>query len=267
MIGKSIRLERIMNRDTGRTVIVPIDHGVSVGPIAGLIDLKTTISQIADGGANALITHKGNVTAGHRGYGRDIGLIIHLSASTSLSPEPNDKVLVCTVEEAIKKGADGISIHVNLGAEDEKNMLKDFGRISRQCQEWGMPLIAMVYTRGKKIASENDVNVVKHAARLADELGADLVKVSYTGDPETFRQVVEGCSIPVVIAGGEKANNDRDVLQNIRNCVDVGGAGVSIGRNVFQHADPKLMTQAIYAIVHENKSVDEAYTFFQGLES
>lgn len=258
MIGKQIRLERIMNRETRRALIIPIDHGVSSGPVPGLIDLKTSIGQIADGGADAIVMHKGNVGAGHRGRGQDVGLIIHLSASTSLSPDPNSKVLVCTIEEAIRLGADGISIHVNLGAEDEKEMLKDFGKISRECNNWGMPLLAMIYTRGQKIKSENDVNVVKHAARVAQELGADLVKVSYTGSAESFKQVTQGCSIPVLIAGGEKAKNDEEVLINIKDSIDAGGAGVSIGRNVFQHSNPTAMTKAIHAIVHGNKSVSEA---------
>ncbi|HQB62209.1 MAG TPA: fructose-bisphosphate aldolase, partial [Spirochaetota bacterium] len=97
-IGKSIRMERIMNRETGKTVIVPMDHGVSVGPIEGLIDMAKTVDMIADGGANAVLGHIGLPKYGHRRSGKDIGLILHLSASTSLSPYPNKKVLVNTVE-------------------------------------------------------------------------------------------------------------------------------------------------------------------------
>ena len=264
MIGKQIRMERIMNRENGRTLIVPMDHGVSAGPIPGLEDMKTAIGKVVDGGANAIVIHKGVVRTGHRGRGTDVGLIVHLSASTSLSPDPNSKVLVCTVEEAIKLGADGVSIHVNIGADDEKEMLKDFGEVSKQCQAWGMPLLAMMYTRGKKIKSESDVEVVKHAARVAAELGADLVKVSYTGNAESFRSVVEGCAVPVLIAGGEKAENDIDVLKNIKNCVLAGGGGVSIGRNVFQHEDPTRMIKAIKAIIHEDISVEKAIAILEG---
>jgi class I fructose-bisphosphate aldolase len=118
VVGKQIRMERIMNRDTGRTVIVPMDHGVTVGPIEGLIDMKTTVNAVASGGANAILIHKGLVSSGHRRRGKDVGLIIHLSGSTALSPFPNAKTLVCTVEEAIKLGADGVSIHVNSATAD-----------------------------------------------------------------------------------------------------------------------------------------------------
>ena len=264
MIGKQIRMERIMNRENGRTLIVPMDHGVTAGPISGLVDMKDTIGKVVDGGANAIVIHKGIVRAGHRGHGHDVGLIVHLSASTSLSPDPNSKVLVCTVEEAIKLGADGVSIHVNIGADDEKDMLKDFGEVSKQCQAWGMPLLAMMYTRGKKIKTESDVAVVKHAARVAAELGADLVKVNYTGDVDSFRSVVDGCGVPVLIAGGEKAKSDIDVLKNIKNAILAGGGGVSIGRNVFQHEAPSRMIKAIRAIIHEEASVKAATEILGG---
>lgn len=258
IIGKKIRMERIKNRNTGKTVIVPMDHGISLGPIDGLKDMKSAIQKVAEGGANAIVEHKGLIIEGHRGEGKDIGLIIHLSASTRLSPFPNVKTLVCSVEEAIKLGADAVSIHINLGNGQEKEMLRDFGRVSYEARMWGMPLLAMIYPRGEKIKDEFDVNAVKHAARVGSEMGADIVKVSYTGSVDTFKEVVDGCSIPVVIAGGPKMDSDREILEMVRGSIDAGGAGVSIGRNVFQHQDPTRMVRAISAIVHDDATVDEA---------
>jgi len=257
MVGKSIRLERIMDRNSGKTVIIPMDHGVTLGPMAGLIDMRKTINDVAMGGANAIVIHKGLVETGHRGSGKDVGLIIHLSASTCMAPDPNCKVLVCTVEEAIKLGADGISVHVNLGAEDEKSMLQDFGRIAKEAMEWGMPLLAMIYMRGPKVKNEFDVNLVKHAARVGAELGADIVKVSYTGSPESFREVVEGCFVPVVIAGGEKMETDQDILEMVKESVMAGGAGVSIGRNTFQHREPGKIIRVISKMVHNGFTVED----------
>jgi class I fructose-bisphosphate aldolase len=258
LLGKQIRMERIMNRNTGRTVIVPMDHGIATGPIDGLKDMKMAIENVSMGGANAIVEHKGLVSAGHRRKGGDIGLIIHLSGSTSLSPFPNSKTLVCSVEEAIKLGADAVSIHINLGDDQEKEMLKDFGRVSYEARTWGLPLLAMIYPRGEKIKDEYDVSVIKHAARVGNEMGADIVKVSYTGSVETFREVVEGCSVPVVIAGGAKMDSDRSILEMVKGSIEAGGAGVSIGRNVFQHKDPKKMVRAISSIVNDNYEVDEA---------
>ena len=257
-IGKAIRMERILDRRTRTTVIVPMDHGLTVGPIPGLIDLREAVDKVAEGGANAVLGHMGLPLHGHRGYGRDIGLIIHLSASTSLGPDPNHKVLVTTVEDAIKIGADAVSIHVNIGADDEAEMLADLGWVARTCDDWGMPLLAMMYPRGPKVRSEHDVEYVKHAARVGAELGVDLIKTNYTGAPDTFNEVVKGCQIPVVIAGGPKMGTEHELCEMIYDAIQVGAAGVSIGRNVFQAENPTLLVRKISKIVHEDYTVEEA---------
>ncbi len=258
MRGKGIRLERIMDRNTGRAVIVPMDHGISIGPVKGLIDMKTTIDSVALGGATAVVEHKGIVPYGHRSFGEDIGLILHLSASTSLGEDPNAKVMVATVEEAIKMGADAVSVHVNIGSNTEPEMLRDFGRVSQKCNEWGMPLMAMIYPRGKDIKDPYDVEAVKHCARVGVELGADIVKTNYTGDIDTFKEVARGALAPVVIAGGPKIDSDRRLLEMVKNSIEAGGKGVSIGRNIFQHRDVVGITKAISSIVLQDAEVEEA---------
>ncbi len=257
MRGKDIRMERIMNRNTKKTVIVPMDHGVTNGPISGLIDMGQTVNLVADGGANAVIGHVGLALYGHRQGGRDIGLILHLSASTSLGPDPNEKVLVNSVQNALKMGADAVSMHVNIGAESEAKMLADLGAVAVECMEWGMPLLAMMYPRGKRIKDDHDVEYVKLAARVAAELGADIVKTVYTGDPDSFREVTRGCPVPVVVAGGSKTD-DRITLELIEGAMEGGAAGISIGRNAFQHTAPDRFVRAAACIVHHKKSVDEA---------
>ena len=263
LIGKAIRLERIMNRVTQKTVIIPLDHGVTVGPIPGLINMAETIDKVSKGGANAVVIHNGLVGQGHRRYGRDIGLIIHLSGSTSIAEDPNHKVLVCSVEKAIRLGADAVSIHVNLGAREEAEMLRDFGVIAQDAYSWGIPLLAMVYPRGKNVKAEKDVEVVKLAARVGAELGADLVKVPYTGSAESFRAVVEGCPIPVVIAGGSKLS-DEETLEMIEGAIKAGAAGLSMGRNAFQHEHPERLVAAACAIVHEGASAVQAKKLLKG---
>ena len=257
-IGKSIRMERVMNRDSRRTVIIPLDHGVTIGPVEGIIDLRQTVNQAAEGGANAVVEHKGMIRSGHRGYGKDIGLIIHLSASTSLAPDPNKKVLVASVEEALRKGADAVSVHINVGAADESLMLAALGEVSDRCQQWGMPLLAMMYPRGEKIDDQNKVEFVKHAARVGAELGADIVKTNYTGDPDTFKEVVQGCSVPVIAAGGPKTETDAEFLEAVKGAIEAGGMGVAAGRNVFQRPNMVQMVMAIPRIVHEDWEVEDA---------
>jgi class I fructose-bisphosphate aldolase len=260
-IGKAIRMERLMNRTTGKTVIVPMDHGVTVGPIYGLIDLSQAVDTVAEGGANAVIGHVGLPRYGHRHGGKDIGLILHLSASTTLSPRPNRKVLVNTVENALRMGADGVSIHINIGDDDEAQMLKDFGKIAVECNYWGMPLIAMMYPRGQNIEDEKDTEVVRLAARVGAELGADFVKTNYTGDPDSFAKVVEGCPAPILIAGGSKLN-EEEMFKTIEDAMQAGAKGLSIGRNVFQSKNPSLFLKAACSIVHDNLTAKEAMEMF-----
>ncbi len=257
-LGKAIRMERIMNRNNGRTIIVPLDHGVTVGPIYGLVDLRETVDQVAEGGANAMLMHKGLPRCSHRAGGQDIGLIIHLSASTTLSPFPNAKSMVGSVTDALKLGADAVSIHVNLGDEAEPQMLADLGALCSEASDWGMPVLAMMYARGQKIEDEYDPDIVAHCARVGVELGADIVKVNYSGDPESFSRVVDGCCVPVVIAGGPRLENDHDLVQMVYDSVQAGGSGLSMGRNIFQHKNPAKIVAALNKVVHEDWEVDDA---------
>lgn len=264
ILGKNIRLERIFDRKSKKTIIIPMDHGLTMGTIAGLEDIAAMVDKVALGGANAVLMHSGMVGPGHRQYGKDIGLIIHLSGATNLSPDPNRKVLVCSVERALKMGADAVSIHINIGADDEPEMLQDAHKVVEKSREWGIPLIAMMYPRGKKITDENDPSVVNIAVRAGVELGADIVKTNYTGDINTFKEIIKGVKhIPVIIAGGSKMDTVPELLQMVYDSIVAGGAGVAFGRNVFQSKDPTKLVYLISKIVHENYTVEETLREFK----
>jgi fructose-bisphosphate aldolase/2-amino-3,7-dideoxy-D-threo-hept-6-ulosonate synthase len=249
MIGKQIRIERIMDRNTGKAVIIPMDHGMTLGQIDGLLNMTETVAEVSDGGANAIILHKGLVRPGHRRKGRDIGLIIHLSAGTSMNPDPNDKVLICSVEEAVSLGADAVSIHINLGAPQESKMIESAGMVVRDCNRWGIPLLAMIYPRGKGI-DPNDPRHVGHAVRVAEELGADLVKTNYTGDPESFAKIVKASSIPVLMQA-ERKERTWTVQDHLRCCPLCKIAGVCMGRNAFQRDNVAKFVSNISQVVHQ----------------
>ena len=261
-LGKSIRLERLFDRKSKRTIIVPMDHGLTLGTIKGLENLADMVDKVALGGANAVLEHSGMVGAGHRQYGKDIGLIIHLSGDTSLTPDPNKKVLVCSVERALKMGADGVSIHINIGADEEPEMLQDAHSVIEASREWGMPLLAMMYPRGKKINDENAPEVVNIAVRAGAELGADIVKTNYTGDIASFKYIVKGVNVPVIIAGGPKMDTLPELFQLVYDSIQAGGAGVAFGRNVFQAENPTKVVEGLSKIVHNNYTVDEALKEF-----
>jgi predicted phospho-2-dehydro-3-deoxyheptonate aldolase len=226
----------------GSIVMVPLDHGVSMGPLPGLEDPGAALRHAVAGGASCVTIHKGLLRAAETVTGR-IGILLHLSASTDVAPDPNDKRLVATVREAVRAGCDGVSIHVNLGSLTEARQLEDAGRVATECQEWGMPLLAMVYPRGPAVKDARDPVLVAHAARLGAELGADAVKVPYT-DAGSFRDVVHGCPVPVLMAGGAK-REPKQFLKDVRDARNAGARGVSVGRNVFQSKDPVKALRAI----------------------
>jgi len=257
-LGKNVRLERIINRKNGRTIIIPMDHGVTLGAVEGLLNMREAVNDMAEGGADAVLMHKGLIRCSHRSAGKDVGLIVHLSASTALSPHGNTKTLVGTVEEGIKHGADCVSVHVNLGDDNEGQMLHDMSKVAEACANWQMPLLAMVYARGPRIKNSYDPQVVAHCARVGVELGADIVKVPYTGDMDSFHDVVASCCVPVVIAGGERMESSRQILEMVSDSIKAGGAGISVGRNVFQHPNRVALVKALRTIVHEDASVDQA---------
>jgi fructose-bisphosphate aldolase/2-amino-3,7-dideoxy-D-threo-hept-6-ulosonate synthase len=252
--GKTRRLKQIFQKDN-RTVIVPMDHGVTVGPIAGITNMQTVTDKLIKGKVDAILVHKG---IARRIDVDGAGLIVMLSGMSNLSPNVNAKVQVCSVQEALRLGADAVSVHVNVGAQDEDKMLANLGKVSEECDAFGIPLLAMMYPRGPKIQSEHALEVVAHAARIGAELGADIIKTNYTGSIDSFKQVTESCPAPVVIAGGPKCKSPQEVLQTTFDALKAGASGLSIGRNVFQAEDPTAIAKALSAIVHENATVEQA---------
>ncbi len=257
--GKKRRMQRIFQQDN-RTVIVPMDHGVTIGPCKGLVSMQKTVDQLH--AADAILVHRG--LAKHLEVGPP-ALIVHLSGADNLSPNPNKKVQVCSVQEAIRQGADGVSLHINVGAQEDETMLAMLGKVADECELYGMPLLAMMYPRGPKITDEHAPELVAHVARLGAELGADIIKCNYTGDIVSFRNVVESCcGVPVIIAGGPKAKTEVDIFEMTIDALKAGGSGVSIGRNVFQHQNQAAMVKALSAIVHKGVPASEAMKVLGG---
>lgn len=253
MDGKTIRMNRILV--SGKAVIVPMDHGVSEGAIEGLIDMEKTISQVEKGGASAVLLHKGLIKSLKSPPA--CGVIMHASAGTKYAEDKNKKVLVSGVENAIRLGADAISVHVNVGGSaTEHDMLEALGEVADLCDRNGLPLLAMTYPRGKGVTGSPAE--IAHAARIGGELGADIVKCPYTGDIRSMTLVTSACPVPVVIAGGPKCDTDVAVLQMVEDAMAAGCAGISLGRNIFQHRRPDLMTAALRAIIVEGVPVREA---------
>jgi fructose-bisphosphate aldolase/2-amino-3,7-dideoxy-D-threo-hept-6-ulosonate synthase len=252
-VGKTARLQRIGT--DGRYVIVPMDHGITLGAVTGLKDIESTIDAVTRGGADAVLTQKGIAPRVHPNR-NDAGYVVHLNASTTIGPDKNDKRLTGTVEEAVRVGADAVSFHINVGSDHEPDQLAQLAAVTDDADRFGMPVLAMAYARGPGV-DEHDPENLGHAVRLAEEVGADVVKTGYSGDAGSFEHVVESTRLPVVIAGGSRGT-DRETIGMVRGAMDAGAAGVSMGRSIFQHEDPEAIARAVSGVVHDDATPDEA---------
>ncbi|WP_410765390.1 2-amino-3,7-dideoxy-D-threo-hept-6-ulosonate synthase [Haloferax sp. DFSO60] len=252
-VGISARLERISTG--GRYLIVPMDHGVTLGPVKGLVDIESTIDGITRGGADAVLTHKGIAPRVHPNKNGK-GYIVHVNGSTVIGPDEADKRMTATVEDALRVGADAVSFHINVGSQYEPDQMTQLSEVCSRAADFGVPVLAMSYARGPGI-DEHDAESLAHAVRLAEEVGADIVKTAYSGDAKSFSRVVEATRLPVVIAGGSRGT-DRETVEMVRGTMDAGAAGVSMGRSIFQHDKPEAITRAVSAVIHDDADVDTA---------
>ncbi len=249
--GLAARLERIGTG--GNYLIVPMDHGITLGPVTGLADIESTIDAVTRGGADAVLTQKGIAPRVHPNK-NDAGYIVHVNGSTSIGPDEMDKRVTGTVKDAVRAGADAVSFHINVGSKYEPQQLSQLGELTTEAAEYGMPVLAMTYARGHDIRDTDDpegfAEDLAHATRLGEELGADVIKTAYSGTPESFERVVEATRLPVVIAGGSKGT-DEQTLSMVRGAMDAGASGVSMGRSIFQHEDPEAITEGIATVIHD----------------
>ena len=257
-------IERRMNRifrpgrdsQPGRALIVAMDHGLLDGPCQGLEDPGQTIAKAVEGGADAILTSYGVA----RRFARElapIGLILRVDGgSTSLGTSGGPGALFYGVEEALRLGADAVGVTAFPGSPQEMETLESLASIISKAHAWGLPVMAEMVPGGFDSAPEYRTQAsISLSSRVAAELGADFVKTPYTAG---FAAVTGTCYVPVVILGGAKRGNERDMLVDIKAAMDAGGAGVAIGRNIFQADDPAAMTAAVAAILHDGASVDEA---------
>lgn len=271
--GKKKRLKRIFSED-GKCIIVPVDDSLIAGPTDGLFDIQSKIQQIESAKPNAIMSFSGSASLL---TDCSIPLILNLTAST-IQGQHTNKVLVSSVQRAINLGADAVAVHMNISSKFENEMLKNILPVSEECCRYGIPLMILAYPRGEKcidgkVVDENYLEMQKnnkieytekvaHCVRIAFELGADIIKTKYTGDSESFAKVVKcapGC--PVLIAGGDMVN--KEILFNmVEGCIVAGGAGVSIGRNVFNNIHSDFLISVIKKIVFENYSASKANEYY-----
>ncbi|NVI91422.1 2-amino-3,7-dideoxy-D-threo-hept-6-ulosonate synthase [Actinomadura sp. BRA 177] len=253
LTGKDVRLARLSRGQDERYLFIPLDHSVSDGPIVSAEGFNGLVAEVFAGGADAVVVHKGRARTIDPTLFADRGLVVHLSASTAHAPDVNAKVLVGNVEEAVRLGADGVSVQVNIGSENEAAQLVDLGTVAAACADWGMPLLAMMYPRGPQIADPTDPDLLAHVVNIAADLGVDIVKSVLASPVERMAQVVESSPIPIVAAGG--APSGMRLADFAISALGAGCRGLAVGRRVFASPNPRLATRELAAIIHGVGSV------------
>lgn len=254
--GMKNRLSRIINPETGKVVMLAVDHGYFQGPTTGLRNLGKTVNPLLPYGDALMIT---------RGALRnwisaeiDKPVVLRVSGGQSiLKKELSNEVITTSIEDAIRINASAITCSVYIGGEYEKQTIENLSRLVNEGERYGIPVLAVTAV-GKDM--KRDARYLGLASRICVEMGAHMIKTYHC---ENFQEVVEACgNVPVVIAGGKKLE-ERVALEMASNAIKDGAVGVDMGRNIFQSDNPVGMIKAVRAIVHEGKSVEEAYNIYK----
>jgi len=253
----SVNISRILTN--GKTVILAYDQGLEHGP-ADFNLQNIDPNYILDIACkyNAVILQPGVAEKYYDNYRRRVPLIVKLNGKTSLNESEPISRQTCSVQRALKMGAVALGYTVYVGSDFESEMFKEFGKIIEEAHDHGIPVIGWMYPRGHSVKDPNSTATIAHATRAGLELGADFVKIHYNGDLEGFKWIVKAAGrTKVLVAGGQKLP-DKEMLQRAAEVMQAGAAGVAVGRGVWQHEKPLLITQALRDVVLQGKSVEEA---------
>lgn len=242
--GIVLGLRRLSAPGALRHFLVAVDHGLPAGPLPGLERPVEFLRKLRSTPVTGVIANPGIA----RELAEESGippLIVHLSAGTILGSDPTSKVPSSDVELAVGLGAEALSVQIHFGSADEHRMVADAGAVVDGASTFGLPVLVMSYARANPGAASTDVDATRHAVRAAAELGASIVQTSFFGTEEGLRQIVRGCPVPLLLAGGPRDEPSGAWLQGVRRSLAAGTAGVTVGRNLFQHPDPASFASQI----------------------
>jgi len=254
--GKKIRLNRLIQAESNTCLICAIDHGMTSPTfLDGLYDTDARVREAIAGGANVLMLGRGVVKATAHHFRRDTSLALMLTASAAGRPAGALITPISSVEEALRIGADAVVTYVALAGDNESEAIMHLSQIGETCELLGMPFIAEAeypnaYQNLNAMSDSYGPEYLKRNARLCAEMGADIVKVNWSGDQKSFGEVVRACGRPVVLAGGSLIS-DAELLTRMAQARDVGAVGCSVGRNIFQHQKPEAITRAISRVFRD----------------
>jgi len=249
--GMKNRISRIIKPETGKTVMLAVDHGYFLGPTTGLEEPGKIIAELAPYADSLMLTR--GILRTSVIPGSNVPIVLRVSGGNSIiGDDLSNETITVSVEDAIRLNASAVALSIYVGGKYEHQTLKNLASLINECEKYGIPVLAVTAV-GKEMA--RDAKYLSLACRIAAELGARMVKTYYCED---FEKVVKTCPVPVVIAGGKKIP-EKDALELAYNAVRDGASGVDMGRNIFQSKDSMGMIKAVRSIVHEKVSAKKAY--------
>ena len=254
--GMKNRLSQLIKPD-GKCFFLPIDHGYFQGPTSSLEKPAETIKPIISY-CDALFVTRGVLRAViPANLGKPI--ILRVSGGTSMAGKDlANEALTTSVEEVIRLNVAAVGVSVFVGSEYEKQTLLNLSQMVNDCERYGIPVMAVTAV-GREL-EKRDARYLALACRIAAELGARVVKTYWC--EKDFEKVVEGCPVPVIVAGGPKGDTELEVFNFVYDGLMKGAIGINLGRNVWQHAHPVAMAKSLAAIVHEKATPKQAEELF-----
>ena len=268
MLGKAVRMSRLVNEKSDKMMAITVDHSISRGIMEGLIDIQGTIDKIIAGGPNAITMTKGIAELCFPKHAGKCSLLLKCS---SYSPvQPTSDAVFGDAEEGVRMGADGVSIGAMMLGKYQDEQIKEIGKLSKQCMSLGMPLVAHMYPKGESVKPEDMTKWenIAYCVRAGAELGVDIIKTTYTGDPNSMAKVVKSCPARVAIQGGSECHTIEDYMNMTYDAINKANVGgVVFGRFVWSYKDVTSLIKALATIIHKKASVKEALEMLHDLES
>jgi 3-hydroxy-5-phosphonooxypentane-2,4-dione thiolase len=246
------RMSKIIRPEDNRCVMLAVDHGYFLGPTERLEVPSNTIKPLLSYADSLMLTR--GILRTSVNPNTSIPIVLRVSGGSSVIGEDlSNETITTSIEEAIRLNATCLALSIFVGSKYEHQTLSNLAKLVDNGEKYGIPILAVTAV-GKEMA--RDSRYLSLACRIAAELGAHIVKTYYC---ENFEKVIEGCPVPVIIAGGKKLSKEVDALELAYNAIQHGAAGVDMGRNIWQSDYPVEMIKAVRVIVHENLNVNEAY--------
>jgi class I fructose-bisphosphate aldolase len=273
--GKAVRMNRLFNPDDGKAVCVAADHGWMSDPTANVVNLKNILGQVIAGGADGVLMSFGSAQRlGHMFQGKDKPAVIvradwmnlprlgGANVSNVLPVINFRKMATSRAKDALQMGASAITIYYFIGYSDEFEAIniEQASIFAQECRKVGLPLIIEPMAVGGMVTGVNIAEILIASARIATEIGADALKIPYTGDVITFKELVDRSRIPVLVLGGAKSDVPRDALELVDEALRAGASGTVFGRNVTKAKDPKKMVEDLCDLVHGVKTIDQIFS-------